>query len=107
MILRSPHAHANIKSIDISAAAALPGVHAIVTGATHSREPGDRIVELGEGSVNMRHLATNVLADDKVLYRGHAVAAVAADSADIAAEAILKIVVNYESCHRSSTFARR
>jgi xanthine dehydrogenase molybdenum-binding subunit len=94
-ILRSPHAHAKIRSIDISAAAALPGVHAIVTGKDIP-EPGDRIVELGEGSVNMRHLATNVLADDKVLYRGHAVAAVAADSADIAAEAILKIVVNYE-----------
>jgi len=94
-ILRSPHAHANIKSMDVSAALATPGVHAVVTGKDIP-EPGDRIVELGEGSVNMRHLATNVLADGKVLYRGHAVAGVAADSADIAAEAIRKIVVEYE-----------
>ncbi len=95
VILRSPHAHANIKSIDVTAALALPGVHAVVTGADIA-EQGNRIVELGEGSVNMRHLATNVLADDKVLYRGHAIAAVAADSADIAEEACRKIVVEYE-----------
>ena len=95
VILRSPHAHANIKSIDVTAALALPGVHAVVTGADIA-EQGNRIVELGEGSVNMRHLATNVLADEKVLYRGHAIAAVAADSVDIAEEACRKIVVEYE-----------
>ena len=42
-------------------------------------DQGDRIAELGEGAVNMRHLSANVLAHDKVLYNGHAVAAVAAD----------------------------
>lgn len=94
-ILRSPHAHAIIKSVDVSKALALPGVHAALTGKDIP-EPGDRIVELGEGAVNMRHLASNVLADDKVLYRGHAVAAVAADSADIATEALRLIEVDYE-----------
>ncbi len=57
---------------------------------------GNKVVELGEGAVNLRHLGTNTLADVKVFYRGHAVAAVAADSVDIAEEAIRKIVVDYE-----------
>ncbi|RLS52569.1 MAG: xanthine dehydrogenase family protein molybdopterin-binding subunit [Planctomycetota bacterium] len=95
VILRSPHAHACIKSIDASAALAMPGVHAVVTGKDIP-DHGNKIVELGEGAVNLRHLGSNVLADDKVLYRGHAVAAVAADSVDIAEEAARKIVVEYE-----------
>ena len=74
-MVRSPHAHAKIKSIDTSKAAALPGVRAIVTSADLPDQI-DRIVELGEGSVNMHHLTANVLARDKVLYRGHAIAAV-------------------------------
>lgn len=95
VILRSPHAHAKIRSIDTSAALAMPGVHAVVTGADIP-DHGNKVVELGEGAVNLRHLGTNTLADDKVFYRGHAVAAVAADSVDIAEEAIRKIVVDYE-----------
>ena len=63
-MLRSPHAHANIIRIDTSKAAALPGVRAVVTHADLA-EQGDRIVELGEGAVNMRHLARNVLACEK------------------------------------------
>ena len=54
-ILRSPHAHARISSIDASKALALPGVEAVVTAADLP-EPGDRIAELGEGAVNLRHL---------------------------------------------------
>ena len=95
VILRSPHAHAHIKSIDVSAALAMPGVHAIITGKDVP-DHGNKIVELGEGAVNLRHLGTNILADDKVLYRGHAVAAVAADTLDLAEEAASKIVVVYE-----------
>src|SRR5688572_3602254 len=83
VVLRSPHAHAKIKSIDTSAAEALPGVRAVVTSKDLG-EQGDRIVELGEGAANMRHLSANVLARDKVNYRGHAVAAVAADNIHIA-----------------------
>ncbi len=94
-MLRSPHAHARIKSIDTSAAEALPGVHAVVTSADMPN-PGDRIAELGEGSVNLRHLSANVLAREKVLYKGHAIAAVAADNIHIAEEAAALIRVDYE-----------
>lgn len=94
-ILRSPHAHARIRGIDVSKAAALPGVRAIVTGHDFP-DQGDRIVELGEGAVNMRHLSANVMARDKVLYHGQAVAAVAADSVHIAEEALRLIEVDYE-----------
>ena len=95
MILRSPHPHARIKSIDTSKAEKLPGVRAVVT-SKDLPEQGDRMVELGEGAVNMRHLSANVLAREKVLYKGHAVAAVAADNIHIAEEAIGLIDVEYE-----------
>jgi xanthine dehydrogenase molybdenum-binding subunit len=94
-MLRSPHAHANIKSIDTSKAEALPGVRAVMTNADLP-EQGDRVVELGEGAVNMRHLSANVLAKEKVLYKGHAIAGVAADTIHIAEEAVKLIVVEYE-----------
>jgi CO/xanthine dehydrogenase Mo-binding subunit len=95
VVLRSPHAHARIRSIDASKALALPGVRAVVTHKD-LREPGDRVVELGEGAVNLRELSNNILAADKVLYKGHAVAAVAADSVHIAEEAAGLIKVDYE-----------
>jgi xanthine dehydrogenase molybdenum-binding subunit len=94
-MLRSPHAHANIKSIDTSKAEALPGVRAVMTNADLP-EQGDRVVELGEGAVNMRHLNANVLAKEKVLYKGHAIAAVAADTIHIAEEAVKLIEVEFE-----------
>lgn len=94
-ILRSPHAHARIKSIDASKALALPGVKAVVT-AKDLPSIGDKIADLGEGAVNLRFLSNNVLADDKVLYKGHAVAAVAATSPHIAEEALALIQVEYE-----------
>jgi CO/xanthine dehydrogenase Mo-binding subunit len=94
-MLRSPHAHAKIKSIDISKAEAWPGVRAVVT-SDDMPEQGDRVVELGEGAVNMRHLSANVLAREKVLYTGHAIAGVAADNIHIAEEAVKLIEVEYE-----------
>jgi CO/xanthine dehydrogenase Mo-binding subunit len=94
-VLRSPHPHARIVRIDTSRAASAPGVRAVVTAADLP-EQGDRIVQLGEGSVNMRHLSANVLARDKVLYVGHAVAAVAADNVHLAEEALRQIEVQYE-----------
>lgn len=94
-ILRSPHAHARIRSIDVSKALALPGVEAVVTSADLP-EPGDRIADLGEGAVNLQHLSSNILARGKVLYRGHAVAAVAATDVHLAEEAIALIKVDYE-----------
>lgn len=95
VVLRSPHAHAKIRHIDVSRAKAVPGVRAVVTHKD-LQDPGSRIVELGEGAVNLRHLSNNVLAADKVLYKGHAVAAVAADSVHTAEEAASLIRVDYE-----------
>ena len=94
-VLRSPHAHARIKSIDTSRAEALSGVRAVVT-AKDIPAAADRVEDLGEGAVNRRHLSDNVLAGGKVLYRGHAVAAVAATSPHIAEEALGLIDVEYE-----------
>ncbi|MFN3231013.1 MAG: xanthine dehydrogenase family protein molybdopterin-binding subunit [Alphaproteobacteria bacterium] len=93
-ILRSPHAHARIIKIDASKAEALPGVKAVVTGADLADVQGT--VEAGESAANMRDLSRNVLADDKVLYDGHAVAAVAATSDKIARDALKLIEVDYE-----------
>jgi CO/xanthine dehydrogenase Mo-binding subunit len=94
-VLRSPHAHARIKSINTSKAEALPGVKAVVT-ARDMPKAEERIANLGEMSVNVKYLSNNVLADDKVLYKGHAVAAVAATSVHIAEEALGLIDVEYE-----------
>jgi CO/xanthine dehydrogenase Mo-binding subunit len=94
-IHRSPHAHAVIKSVDISKAEALPGVRAVATSADLP-EPGDKIAELGEGAVNLNHLSSNNLARTKVLYKGHPIAAVAADNIHIAQEAASLIEVEYE-----------
>ncbi len=94
-ILRSPHAHARIRSIDTSAAAKLPGVYACVTSADMPNLV-DKMTELGEGTVNLAHLGANVLARGKVLYHGQAVAAVAAANADLAEEALELIKVDYE-----------
>jgi xanthine dehydrogenase molybdenum-binding subunit len=94
-ILRSPYAHARIKSIDPSAALALPGVVAVVTGKDLA-EADDRVEEMGEDSVNLRYLSNNILAGDKVLYHGHPVAAVAAIDIHTAEEALKLIKVDYE-----------
>ncbi len=94
-ILRSPIPHGFIRSIDVSKALALPGVEAVVTSADLI-EPGDRIAELGEGAVNLKHLSSNCLARGKVLYKGQAVAAVAAVSPNIAEEALKLIAVDYQ-----------
>ena len=95
-VLRSPHAHARIKSIDTSRAAAHPGVRAVITSAD-LQKPSGRASELAEGAmVNYRFLSNNVLAEGKALYKGHAIAAVAAASAHAAEEALNLIAVDYE-----------
>lgn len=94
-ILRSPIAHGNIVSIDTSEAESFPGVHAVLTGADLP-DADDRIAELGEGSVNLKHLSANILAKDKVLYHGHAIAAVAAENIHIAEEAAKLIKVEID-----------
>ncbi len=82
-VLRSPHAHARIKSVDLSQALAADGVMAAVSGA-----------DFADGAMN--DLAKNVMARDKVLYHGHAVAAVAAKTQAQAEAALDLIEVEYE-----------
>ena len=94
-ILRSPHAHARIRRIDTSKAAAFPGVKAVLTADDFPQVP-ERLVDLGEGDTPLSYARGNVLAKGKVLYRGHAVAAVAAASVHIAEEAAGLIEVDYE-----------
>jgi CO/xanthine dehydrogenase Mo-binding subunit len=95
-VLRSPHAHARITSIDTSKAEAVPGVKAVITGADFPPPPPSRWEAAGEAQVNFYDMARNVMARDKVLYHGHAVAAVAATSAAAAREALEAIEVAYE-----------
>ena len=96
-VLRSPHGHARIKSIDTTKAEALEGVRAVVTGLGDlPLTKGDETVDLGEGPAKLKYMRDNVLATDKVLYRGHAVAGVAATSLHIAEEALGLIDVEYE-----------
>jgi len=95
-VLRSPHAHARIKSIDPSRALALPGVEAVVTAADFA-QPRGRISDLGEGAMaNPKWISNNCMAAEKALYKGHAVAAVAATSLHLAEEALALIDVDYE-----------
>jgi CO/xanthine dehydrogenase Mo-binding subunit len=94
-ILRSPYAHANIKRVDVSKAEEHPGVRAVVTAADLPAA-ADRIQDLGEGAINLRYLKDNILATTKALYKGHAIAAVAATSVHVAEEAIKLIEVEYE-----------
>jgi CO/xanthine dehydrogenase Mo-binding subunit len=84
-VLRSPHPHARIRKIDASKALALPGVKAVVT-----RD------DFKESSEDLRDVLRNVMAREKALYEGHAVAAVAAISASVAREALKLIKVDYE-----------
>ena len=94
-VKRSPHAHARILSIDTSKAEALPGVHCVVT---HADLPGatDEVVDLGETVTPYKWTLENVFASEKVLYQGHAVAAVAAADPHIAEDALDLIEVEYE-----------
>ena len=89
-VLRSPHAHARIKSIDVSKARAYPGVKSVITGADM---PVAKMDSPGRGA---RFASENLLANQKVLYKGHPVAAVAAINAHVAASAVDLIEVEYE-----------
>jgi CO/xanthine dehydrogenase Mo-binding subunit len=93
-VVRSPHAHARIVSIETSAAEATPGVKAVITGADIAKTT--KRLGSGEVTMDLGAMGDNALAHDKALYEGHAVAAVAAVSADIAREAAEKVRVVYE-----------
>jgi CO/xanthine dehydrogenase Mo-binding subunit len=95
-ILRSPHAHAKINSIDASKASALDGVMAVVTSADFA-QPSGKVTDLGEGAMaNPKWISNNCMAAEKALYKGHAVAAVAATSLQLAEQAAALIEVDYE-----------
>ena len=94
-VLRSPHPHAIIKSINFDKALQLPGVKAIVTSKDLA-EGENKLEQAGEMAINPHYLSMNILARGKVLYDGHAIAAVAATSPHIAEEALKLIDVQYE-----------
>jgi CO/xanthine dehydrogenase Mo-binding subunit len=93
-VKRSPHAHARIMAINIDKALKLPGVKAVATAADFPPIASEEAF-VGEGPMNFRDLSRNCMARDKVLYDGHAVAAVAATSPSIAEEACELIEVDY------------
>ena len=89
-VLRSPHAHARIKSIDTSKALALPGVKAVITGRDMP------VVLKKDADKSAKAASEKVMASAKALYKGHAVAAVAATGSHIAEAALSLIDVQYE-----------
>ena len=89
-VLRSPHAHARIKSINTTEAEKHPDVLGIATAKDLATpKPIEREPSLGD-------LTQNILASGKVLYKGHAVAAIAAINPHVAEEALSLIEVEYE-----------
>ena len=94
-VLRSPYAHARIKSIDTSEAEALAGVTAVVTSKDFPII-ADEMIDLAETQGNARLMAEHVMAAYKALYKGHAVAAVSATSPHIAEQALALIEIDYE-----------
>ena len=95
-VLRSPHAHAKINSIDTSAAEALPGVEAVITGTDFPKIEASGSAGTGEVDISLRYLSELVIARDKVLFQGHPVAAAAARTPEIAEQATKLIKVDYE-----------
>lgn len=94
-IVRSPHAHARIRSINTEKAKALPGVKAVITAYDF---PEQKFEYIGPErvAVNFWHVTRNVMAREKALYEGHAVAAIAATSKEIAEEAEALLEIDYE-----------
>ena len=94
-VLRSPHPHARIRSLDTSRAEALDGVKAVITAkdlpfASLSKE------ELGGDYGRLKFASDHMVASDKALFKGHPVAAVAAVNAHVAESALALIEVDYE-----------
>ena len=89
-VLRSPHAHARIKSIDVSKALEHPGVRGVIIGQDMP------VAKKKDASQSERFTSENIIAREKVLYKGHPVAAVAAVNPHIAETALGLIDVEYE-----------
>ncbi len=96
-ILRSPYAHANIRSIDTTAARAMPGVVAVFTGADIPYNPLPMAWPAGGASGIQNNVNTpRALATDGVKWTGEGVAAVVAETAEQAADALEAISVDWE-----------
>ena len=90
-MVRSPHHHARIRSIDTSEAEKHPGVHRVLThrDVPHNVYTILILIQIGPED-------EQVLAEDKVRWKGEAVVAVIADSERAASEAAAKVKVDYE-----------
>src|SRR5438067_1011819 len=93
-ILRSPHAHARIRKIDVSAARALPGVVAVLTGADVNASCGT--VPCAAAIPDLKAPKHTVLAGDRVYFVGHPVAVAIAPDPYIARDAVELIDVDYD-----------
>jgi aerobic carbon-monoxide dehydrogenase large subunit len=96
VIVRSPHAHARIKGIDSSAAMAIPGVVAVVTGELLAQHKLAWMPTLSGDT-------QAVLATDKVRFQGQEVACVIAETKYIAEDAAALVVVDYEPLQAITT----
>ncbi len=94
-ILRSPHAHARIISVDTSRAVAMPGVLAVLSGLDAPRE-GRREIDVRGGVKHLPDVSANLMATHKAMFVGHPVAAVAAVDRETASAALELIDVEYE-----------
>ena len=98
-IVRSPHAHADIKSIDTRAALQMPGVHAVLTGKDYEADglgtmPSMAPYKKRDGSA-MYLPHRPAIALDRVLHVGYPVAVVVADTLDLARDAAERVEVDY------------
>ncbi|MCH2510106.1 MAG: xanthine dehydrogenase family protein molybdopterin-binding subunit [Dehalococcoidia bacterium] len=96
VVLRSLHAHANIRSIDVSAATRLPGVVAVFTAADIQDLAVEIPTRTNTGADEFSPPKHPLLASDKVCYVGQAVAVLIAEDPYTAADALDQIVVDYE-----------
>jgi carbon-monoxide dehydrogenase large subunit len=95
--VRSPHAHAHVRGIDVTAAAGMAGVHAVLTFADLSPQLSQERLPLQFRSAQLPpDITPFVLAKDEVCFVGEAVAMVAADTRYLAEDAAALIAVDYE-----------
>src|SRR5690349_881340 len=96
-ILRSPYAHANIRSVDTSRAAAMPGVIGVFVGADIPYNPLPMAWPAGGSAGIQNNVSTpRILATDSVKWTGEGVAAVVAETAEQATDALAAITVDWE-----------
>ena len=90
-VVRCPHAHAELESLDVAAAAAMPGVVAVVTAADGPQRPVPGEPFYGE------HLMTRPLFPSEARYVGSPIAAVAAETPELARAAAARIAVEWRA----------